>query len=142
MSTLNSTSSLSKPSARTKIPSSQIAYIQTRAKLDLFNLVHSELRKSGVTQADLAARLGKGADRVCKILGAPGNWTIDTVSELLFAISGATLRPEVQYPLDRPKRNDSGPRWLYGADDDESQIKQTSSSIGKDESEAKYEVAS
>lgn len=97
----------SKPRSRDKIPASQLAYIKTRTKLRMFELVHQELRKSGLTQAELAARLGKGTDRISRILGAPGNWTLDTASELLFAISGGTLDPAVSYPLAADKRSDA-----------------------------------
>lgn len=92
---------LSKPSGRNRIPETTFEYLQTRSRLALFNLVWSELKKSGISQTDLAARLGKGTDRVCKLLAAPGNWTLDTVTELLFAISGGVLAAGVTYPLEQ-----------------------------------------
>lgn len=95
-----SISKLSKPEGRAKISANTLAYIQTRTRLDLFTLVSSEFEKSNLSQSDLAARLGKGTDRICKILGAPGNWTLDTVSELLFAINGGVLSCSVSYPLE------------------------------------------
>jgi hypothetical protein len=64
-----------------------------------------EFKNSGLSKADLARRLGKGADRVSKMLGGPGNWTIATVSDLLFAIKGGVPKYAVDYPLDRPSRN-------------------------------------
>jgi hypothetical protein len=75
-------------------------------------LINEEFQKSGLSQADLAARLGKGTDRVCKLFGAPGNWTLDTVSDLIFAITGGTLKYTVSQPLDKPKRNDTRPTWV------------------------------
>jgi transcriptional regulator with XRE-family HTH domain len=112
MTMYRSTSTLSEPVGRERIPSSQIAYIQTRTKLDMFNIVRAELKASGLSQAEIAERLGKGTDRISKILSAPGNWTLDTVSELLFAISGGMLDASIKHPLRRPKRNDIAPRWL------------------------------
>jgi hypothetical protein len=45
--------------------------------------------------------LGKGADQINHWLATPQNWTIDTLSDFLFGISGAELRDEVLHPLDR-----------------------------------------
>jgi hypothetical protein len=71
-----------------------------------------EFKKSGLSQADLAQRLGKGTDRVCKLMGGPGNWTLDTVSDLLFAIAGGESKYEISYPLDKPRRNYQPSEWL------------------------------
>jgi hypothetical protein len=61
-----------------------------------------EFTKSGLSQADLARRLGKGTDIVCRLLGGPGNWTLDTLSDLMFAISGAAPVFSKDYPLNKP----------------------------------------
>jgi len=79
----------------------------------VFALVQREFEKAGITKAELADRLERGADRVSHLLGAPGNWTLDTVSDLLFAISGAEINYHVTYPLQRPSRNMTTPEWLY-----------------------------
>jgi hypothetical protein len=71
-----------------------------------------ELSRSGITRAELARRLGKGADRVSRMLGGPANWTIITLADLLFAIGGGVPAYGVDYPLDRPRRN-LGPRQRY-----------------------------
>jgi hypothetical protein len=94
------TSKLSKPSGRDRIPETTLEYLRTKTRLTLFSLVWREFKESGVSQSDLAARLGKGTDRVCKLLAAPGNWTLDTVAELLFGINGGVLSPDVTFPLD------------------------------------------
>jgi hypothetical protein len=77
-----------------------------------FTLVQNEFQKSGISQADLASRMGLGTDRVCRLLGAPGNWTSDTVADLLFAMSGAEVDYGVSYPLEKPRRNSQRPAWL------------------------------
>jgi hypothetical protein len=79
-------------------------------------LIQKEFEKCGITQADVASRLGKGTDRICHLLSAPGNWTLDTVSDLLFAMSGAEVEYRVAYPLDRPARNMTEPDWLHAFD--------------------------
>jgi hypothetical protein len=83
-----------------------------RAKRRAYNLVIREFKKSGISKAELARRLGKGADRVSKMLAGPGNWTIATVSELLFAICGGEPKWDLAFPLDKAKRNDTRPEWL------------------------------
>ena len=78
----------------------------------MYDVVIKEFKRSGLSQADLARRLGLGTDRVCRLLGGPGNWTLDTSSDLLFAISGAEPVYGLAYPLDRPASNRQLPDWL------------------------------
>ena len=106
------TSFLSKPMGDEKIPLGTFAYFRARNKRRAYDLVIKEFKKSGLSQADLARRLGKGTDRICKLLGGPGNWTLDTASDLLFAISGAEFAYSLDYPLDKPVRNFRQPEWL------------------------------
>jgi len=87
--------------------------MQTRNRMRAFNVVHAELKKSGLSKAELADRTGKGADRIAHLLGAPGNWTLDTMSDLLFAISGAEIDYRISYPLDQKPRNQNHPEWLF-----------------------------
>jgi hypothetical protein len=110
------TSSLSKPTGCEKVPLGTLAYFRARAKRRAYDLVIKEFKKSGLSQADLARRLGKGTDRICKLLGGPGNWTLDTVSDLLFAISGAEPKYGLDYALDKPARNFRQPEWLCEPD--------------------------
>ncbi len=110
------TSSLCKPSGADPIPLGTLGYFRARNRHRLHSLVIKEFQNSGLSQADLARRLGKGADLVCRWLGAPGNWTLDTVSDFLFAISGGEPDYRVVYPLDKPARNDVAPDWLDDPD--------------------------
>jgi len=90
---------LSKPTAADKISLGDLGYVNARNRQRAYNLVIKEFKKSGLTQAALAARLGKNADVVCRLLGRPRNWELDTFSSLLFAISGAVPTYDVIYPL-------------------------------------------
>jgi hypothetical protein len=103
MRTSRTTRNLSKPTGRIRIPSGTLAYFRTRTRMRMFTLVRRELKKSGITKAELAARLGKGADQVSRWLATPGNWTLDTLSDLLFATTAAELPSDVSYPLARSK---------------------------------------
>ncbi len=113
MNTSLTTFVLSEPTGRDLIPAGVLEYFQTRNRMRLFTLVQHEFEESGITKAELADRLGKGADRISHLLGAPGNWTIDTASDLLFAISGAEIDYRVTHPLRRSPRNMTAPEWLY-----------------------------
>ena len=112
MNTSQETAMLSKPTGADQIPLGTIWYFRARNRMRLYSLVMSEFKKSGLSQADLARRLGKKPDRICKTLAAPGNWTNDTPSDYLFAISGAEIKYELSYPLDGAPRNFTVPDWL------------------------------
>ena len=105
MPTSRATFTLSKPLGESRVPLSTFGYFRARNKRRAYDLVMKEFRRSGLSQATLARRLGKGTDRVCRMLGGPGNWTLDTMSDLLFAISGSEPVYSLQTPLDKPARN-------------------------------------
>lgn len=113
MNTSLTTFVLSEPTGRDQIPAGVLEYFQTRNRMRVFTLVQNEFERSGVTKAELADRLGKGSDRVSHLLGAPGNWTLDTASDLLFAISGAVIDYHLAYPLRKLPRNMTAPEWLH-----------------------------
>jgi len=83
---------LSKPIGSDKISVGTLGYVRARNRQRAYDLVVRELKKSGITQAELARRLGKGQDAVSRLLSRPGNWELDTLSDLLFAISGSVPR--------------------------------------------------
>ena len=103
---------ISAPSDGEKVPKTTFAYLRTRNKRKLYSLVIKEFKKSGLTQAELARRLGRNPDVVCRWLAAPRNWEIDTVSDILFAISGAEVNYGLNYPLQAPRRNSRTIPWL------------------------------
>lgn len=112
MNTLLTTTEASRPVHGEPVNPGEFSYWRTRNRMHVFELVLKEFEKSDLSQVELATRMGKGADRICRLLGAPGNWTLDTVSDLLYAISAAEVKYDVAYPLDKPKRNLTRPEWL------------------------------
>jgi plasmid maintenance system antidote protein VapI len=69
------------------IPIGKIEYFRARLRSRLHQLILEEfLHHEDLTQKDLAHRIGKRADQVNRWLGAPGNWTLDTVSDLLIGM--------------------------------------------------------
>lgn len=110
--TISLTTTLSKPIGADRIPKGTVGYFRARNRHRLYSLIIKEFKESGLTQADLARRLGKTPDIVCRLLATPGNIQTDTLSDLLFAISGAVPSYGTDYPLELPVRNDNRPDWL------------------------------
>lgn len=65
------------------IPARTLAYFRRRLQLHLHELVIGEFDKRGITKAGLAGRLSKDRSQITRWLGAPGNWTLDTFSDLM-----------------------------------------------------------
>ena len=114
MSTSQNTQNTSphKPVPGEPVPADTRDYFRVRAQRHAYDLVMRELKAADISRSELARRLGKGADRVSKMLGGPANWTIITLADLLFAIRGGVPKYGIEYPLDKPVRN-LGPRKQY-----------------------------
>ena len=129
--TISATLTLSKPTGAERIPKGTFGYLRTRNKHRLYSLIIGEFNKSGLTQADLARRLGKGSDIVCRLLATPGNIQADTLSDLLFAISGAEATYQLHYPLEQAARNDTQPLFLIEDTDNLNPLSNSGSSNTK-----------
>jgi hypothetical protein len=68
------------------------ARYRNRLHSEVLRLFTLENKRRGLTRADLAKRLGKRPEQVTRWLSAPGNWTLDTVSNLMLAMG---YEPEV-----------------------------------------------
>jgi hypothetical protein len=128
--TTSQTAILSEPKDGEQISLAALAYMRARAKRRAYDLVINEFKKSGVTKAEIARRLfgpNKGADRVSRMLGGPGNWTLKTVADLLWAISASEPEYAVSYPLQKKRKNRTG-FAKYLSDLDETGSESTSDS--------------
>ena len=112
MTTSRKTSSLSRPKDDERIPLATVGYFRARNRNNAYDAIVREFLASGVTKATIARRLGKRPEVVSRLLGAPGNWTLDTISDLLLAISGSEVDYDISSPFDRPQRNYEAPDWI------------------------------
>lgn len=103
---------MAKPAGDEPVKLGALGYFRARNRGRAHNLVLTEFKRSGISKAMLARRLRKRPEVVTRLLSGPGNWTMDTYSDLLFAISGAESEYKIARPLDAPRANDSFPDWL------------------------------
>jgi hypothetical protein len=96
--TTSRTAFLSKPTGDAEIPRDALTYIQERNRQQSYNLVIRALKESSISQATLARRLGKGPEVISRLLSRPRNWEQDTLSELIFAISGGGVTYGIELP--------------------------------------------
>ena len=92
-----------------RLSAGTLGYLCARNRDAWFDYVHQKLAAAearGVKRSDIAARLGKSPSRLSKLLAAPGNWTLDTVTELLVAIDREEAVPSSASLL-RPKPRNS-----------------------------------
>lgn len=86
-----------------------LGYLNERVRNSFYDYVlrrfNEAVERDGLTKARLAKRLGIAPARVTRLLGAPGNWTLDTVSELLVGICREELQPHSASYLERAPRN-------------------------------------
>lgn len=100
MSTSPDLSRLSKPTGRDRIPETTLAYVKARNRRVVFGVIQKEFEKAGVQNADLIARLKKDPATISRLLSAPSNAELDTISEVIFATTGGVISSiEIRYPF-------------------------------------------
>ena len=89
-----------------------LGYFRGRLSNKLYQLVISEFIKreaAGFSKAKLARRIRKNPAQITRLLSGPGNWTIDTVSDLLLGmgfepgVTAVAIRDEISELADGPK---------------------------------------
>lgn len=84
------------------IPVAKLAYFRERYRNRIYDFIVSKFLEESnagrLTKAQLARRIHHRPEVITRLLGAPGNWTMDTVSDLLLGICGE----EPDHPRGRP----------------------------------------
>jgi len=93
-------SQLPKPKDDTRIDRGRISYVCSHNRREVFSRVLEEFERSGIQQKTLAARTGKDESYISRILSAPSNMEIDTLSALIFAMSGGLFDLRIAHPLE------------------------------------------
>lgn len=74
----------------TEIPHGMLAYFRARLSNRIHELVLSEFaareREDTLTRSDLARKIRRKPEQITRWLGSSGNWTLDTISDLLLAM--------------------------------------------------------
>ena len=98
-----------------KLSQATLGYFRERFRNRIHQFVLKQFiakQKDGLTQADVARILDKRPEQIHRWLGTPGNWTLDTVSDLMLAISKAELEFLPNLLAGRAVRNHRVPDWL------------------------------
>lgn len=103
---------LSKPQGTDTIPPGMFAYVGQKLKNDFYHFVLTAFNESQISQADLAKKIGIDKGQLNRLLSGPGNWTMDTVAKILFAINGHIIVPSGIAVDGRPPSNMTKPTWL------------------------------
>ena len=94
---------------RKALTKAEKAYVRTETRLAIAGAVvrlFEELEKEKkLNQAALADRLGVSRSRVSKLVTAPGNWTLDTVADLLAAMDAKLTAVDVKLRSEIPSPN-------------------------------------
>lgn len=93
-------------SDRRALTQREIFYFRQRLKNRLYQsviaLFADKAEKEGLTKRDLAISLGKDPAQITRLLAGPGNWTLDTVSDLLLAMDSELEQRVEPLSLDSP----------------------------------------
>ena len=98
------------------IPTEKRAYFQARLQSRLYHFVVTKFlekaKTESLTKAELARRIGRRPEIVTRLLSSPGNWRLETVSDLLLGIGAEELDMSATSLLNRSLRNYSHESWV------------------------------
>ena len=104
--------SLSKPQRDTKIHPFDLGHVRTRNKNKAHSLLLELFKESGLSKAEIAKMLDKKPEQITRWLGGPGNLTLDTLSDFIFAMKGDFFVVDCKDELSRAKSNRHSPDWI------------------------------
>lgn len=110
------TSLLAEPHGDNRISERTLGYVAEATRDELYDMLVRACSEAGITKATIAKRLGKDPAQITRLLSASNNWTIDTLSELLFAIDGRMLCPNHVFPMREAKTNLRAPTCFGNLD--------------------------
>lgn len=90
-----------------QIPAGKLAYFRARLKNRLHEVVLNYFVALDINKADLARKLGRKPEQITRWLGSPGNWTLDTLSDLLLGMGcepSLSLTKISAAPEDKPSQ--------------------------------------
>ncbi|MGU3668200.1 hypothetical protein ACLBX9_28780 [Methylobacterium sp. A49B] len=108
MTTSPKTLVLSDISGAAPLPDGTKEYLRQRVRQAFFSSVREKLataERAGLKRSDLARRMGKGKANLSHLLAMPGNWTLDTYTDLLVHISQEEPVPSSKPYAGRAKSN-------------------------------------
>lgn len=108
--------SLCKPKRGEQIHLYDLGVMRARNKNKAHSLLLEIFQESGMTKAEIAKMLGKKPEQVTRWLAGPGNLTLETLSDLIFAIRGEAFTLSLKDDLSRAKSNRKQPDWLQTID--------------------------
>lgn len=74
------------------IPVAKLEYFRTRFRLAVYDLIASKFqRQETLNQKEYAARIHRKPEAINRLLSSPGNWTLDTVSDLLIGMAAVPV---------------------------------------------------
>ena len=109
--------SLSKPEKGTEIDPFDLAYVRGRNKNKAHSMLLEVFGQSGLTKAELARALKKKPEQITRLLAGPGNLTLNTLSDLVFALNGEFLSIQGVDELSKARSNCTAPNWLVATVD-------------------------
>lgn len=71
----------------------------------------AKAQNPSLTHEAVARKLGVSKQQVSKWMSGPGNWTIDTMADILYAIDKAVIELRIGHENERPRRN-SQHEWI------------------------------
>lgn len=102
----------------TKIPVEKYAYFRDRLRGRIYELLIEEYlaaKEHGASKKKLAQRMGRRPEQITRILSAPGNLTLDTISDFILAVSDGELGISVERFSDQAPRNSGCSDWLLSS---------------------------